>query len=198
VDAIDAAERQRLGPRLWARRPAPRGSLSTFPKRAARATGASRPAGKTGQARGPAPTTPPRGPNPCPVGAGPRARPAAAKRPRWPAAAAGQPLERGNGPRHLRANPPDRPHPGRPPHHALDGLAERALGWVQFGLWLLRPRVVREFRGHATSLGHTRTNTDGHGQAQTDQDGRGGASGVIGFLRPGGRGRGGGRGCLRQ
>jgi len=29
---------------------------------------------------------------------------------------------------------------------------ERALGWVQFGLWLLRPRVVREFRGHATPL----------------------------------------------
>ena len=30
---------------------------------------------------------------------------------------------------------------------------ERALGWVQFGLWLLRPRAVREFRGHATQLG---------------------------------------------
>lgn len=29
---------------------------------------------------------------------------------------------------------------------------ERAGGWVQFGLWLLRPRVVREFRGHATQL----------------------------------------------
>jgi len=29
---------------------------------------------------------------------------------------------------------------------------ERALGWVQFGLWLLRPRAVREFRGHATPL----------------------------------------------
>ncbi|MBW3542190.1 MAG: hypothetical protein KY476_18120 [Planctomycetes bacterium] len=29
---------------------------------------------------------------------------------------------------------------------------ERAAGWVQFGLWLLRPRVVREFRGHATPL----------------------------------------------
>jgi hypothetical protein len=28
----------------------------------------------------------------------------------------------------------------------------RALGWVQFGLWLLRPRAVREFRGHATPL----------------------------------------------
>ena len=28
----------------------------------------------------------------------------------------------------------------------------RALGWVQFGMWLLRPRVVREFRGHATQL----------------------------------------------
>lgn len=29
---------------------------------------------------------------------------------------------------------------------------ERAAGWVQFGMWLLRPRVVREFRGHATKL----------------------------------------------
>ncbi len=29
---------------------------------------------------------------------------------------------------------------------------ERAAGWVQFGLWLLRPRTVREFRGHATPL----------------------------------------------
>jgi hypothetical protein len=29
---------------------------------------------------------------------------------------------------------------------------ERAAGWIQFGLWLLRPRVVREFRGHATPL----------------------------------------------
>ena len=29
---------------------------------------------------------------------------------------------------------------------------ERAAGWVQFGMWLLRPRVVREFRGHATQL----------------------------------------------
>lgn len=29
---------------------------------------------------------------------------------------------------------------------------ERAAGWVQFGIWLLRPRVVREFRGHATPL----------------------------------------------
>lgn len=29
---------------------------------------------------------------------------------------------------------------------------ERAAGWVQFGLWLIRPRVVREFRGHATKL----------------------------------------------
>jgi hypothetical protein len=28
----------------------------------------------------------------------------------------------------------------------------RAAGWVQFGMWLLRPRVVREFRGHATQL----------------------------------------------
>lgn len=29
---------------------------------------------------------------------------------------------------------------------------QRAAGWVQFGMWLLRPRVVREFRGHATPL----------------------------------------------
>jgi hypothetical protein len=29
---------------------------------------------------------------------------------------------------------------------------ERAAGWVQFGMWLVRPRVVREFRGHATPL----------------------------------------------
>lgn len=29
---------------------------------------------------------------------------------------------------------------------------ERTLGWVQFGMWLLRPRAVREFRGHATPL----------------------------------------------
>lgn len=29
---------------------------------------------------------------------------------------------------------------------------ERAAGWVQYGLWLVRPRVVREFRGHATQL----------------------------------------------
>jgi len=29
---------------------------------------------------------------------------------------------------------------------------ERAAGWVQFGMWLLRPRVVREFRGHANPL----------------------------------------------
>lgn len=29
---------------------------------------------------------------------------------------------------------------------------ERTLGWVQYGMWLLRPRVVREFRGHATPL----------------------------------------------
>jgi hypothetical protein len=28
----------------------------------------------------------------------------------------------------------------------------RVAGWVQFGMWLLRPRVVREFRGHATPL----------------------------------------------
>ncbi len=29
---------------------------------------------------------------------------------------------------------------------------ERTAGWVQFGMWLLRPRAVREFRGHATPL----------------------------------------------
>jgi len=29
---------------------------------------------------------------------------------------------------------------------------ERARGWVQYGMWLVRPRVVREFRGHATKL----------------------------------------------
>lgn len=29
---------------------------------------------------------------------------------------------------------------------------QRAAGWVQLGMWLLRPRVVREFRGHATPL----------------------------------------------
>ncbi|MBW3597583.1 MAG: hypothetical protein KY475_09945 [Planctomycetes bacterium] len=29
---------------------------------------------------------------------------------------------------------------------------ERAAGWVQYGMWLVRPRVVREFRGHATPL----------------------------------------------
>jgi hypothetical protein len=29
---------------------------------------------------------------------------------------------------------------------------ERAAGWLQFGMWLLRPRAVREFRGHATPL----------------------------------------------
>ncbi len=29
---------------------------------------------------------------------------------------------------------------------------ERYLGWVQFGLWLLRPRAVREFRGSTTAL----------------------------------------------
>lgn len=28
----------------------------------------------------------------------------------------------------------------------------RTAGWVQFGMWLLRPRAVREFRGHATPL----------------------------------------------
>jgi len=29
---------------------------------------------------------------------------------------------------------------------------ERFLGWIQFGLWLLRPRVVREFRGSTVPL----------------------------------------------
>ena len=29
---------------------------------------------------------------------------------------------------------------------------ERAAGSIQFGMWLVRPRVVREFRGHATPL----------------------------------------------
>ena len=29
---------------------------------------------------------------------------------------------------------------------------DRYLGWAQFGLWLLRPRVVREFRGSTTPL----------------------------------------------
>ena len=29
---------------------------------------------------------------------------------------------------------------------------QRAAGWVQYGMWLVRPRVVREFRGHATQL----------------------------------------------
>ncbi|MFO7901543.1 MAG: hypothetical protein ACQESR_18600 [Planctomycetota bacterium] len=29
---------------------------------------------------------------------------------------------------------------------------ERVSGWIQFGMWLLRPRAVREFRGHATPL----------------------------------------------
>lgn len=29
---------------------------------------------------------------------------------------------------------------------------ERSSGWVQYGMWLVRPRVVREFRGHATQL----------------------------------------------
>ncbi len=31
-----------------------------------------------------------------------------------------------------------------------DYPVERAAGWVQYGMWLLRPRVVREFRSHAT------------------------------------------------
>ena len=32
----------------------------------------------------------------------------------------------------------------------------RVAGWVQFGMWLLRPRAVREFRGHATPLAPVR------------------------------------------
>jgi hypothetical protein len=30
---------------------------------------------------------------------------------------------------------------------------ERFLGWIQFGAWLLRPRVIREFRGSTVPLG---------------------------------------------
>lgn len=33
---------------------------------------------------------------------------------------------------------------------------ERSLGWVQFGLWLVRPRAVREFRGSTTPLAPTK------------------------------------------
>jgi len=29
---------------------------------------------------------------------------------------------------------------------------QRSAGWVQYGMWLVRPRVVREFRGHVTPL----------------------------------------------
>lgn len=39
--------------------------------------------------------------------------------------------------------------------YAADGQTytpDRHLGWVQFGMWLLRPRVVREFRGSTTPL----------------------------------------------
>jgi len=39
--------------------------------------------------------------------------------------------------------------------YAKDGQTytpERYLGWAQFGIWLLRPRVVREFRGSTTPL----------------------------------------------
>jgi hypothetical protein len=39
--------------------------------------------------------------------------------------------------------------------YARDGQTytpDRHLGWVQFGMWLLRPRVVREFRGSTTPL----------------------------------------------
>ncbi len=39
--------------------------------------------------------------------------------------------------------------------YAQDGQTytpQRYLGWVQFGMWLLRPRVVREFRGSTTPL----------------------------------------------
>ncbi len=39
--------------------------------------------------------------------------------------------------------------------YMMDGQVyppERSLGWVQYGMWLLRPRVVREFRSHTTPL----------------------------------------------
>lgn len=39
--------------------------------------------------------------------------------------------------------------------YAKDGQTytpDRALGWLQFGIWLLRPRAVREFRGSTTPL----------------------------------------------
>jgi hypothetical protein len=39
--------------------------------------------------------------------------------------------------------------------YILDGQTytpQRYLGWVQFGMWLLRPRVIREFRGSTTPL----------------------------------------------
>jgi len=39
--------------------------------------------------------------------------------------------------------------------YLIDGQTyppERAGGWIQFGMWLVRPRTVREFRGHATQL----------------------------------------------
>lgn len=49
--------------------------------------------------------------------------------------------------------------PGRPLAKALtymgDGQTycpDRARGWLQFGMWLLRPRVVREYRCHTTPL----------------------------------------------
>jgi hypothetical protein len=37
-------------------------------------------------------------------------------------------------------------------HDGQTYTPERYLGWVQFGMWLLRPRVVREFRGSTTLL----------------------------------------------
>ncbi|MFH1719237.1 MAG: hypothetical protein ABIF19_17940 [Planctomycetota bacterium] len=39
--------------------------------------------------------------------------------------------------------------------YVLDGQTytpQRYLGWIQFGMWLLRPRAVREFRGSTTPL----------------------------------------------
>ncbi|MFP4027306.1 MAG: hypothetical protein ACLFWL_05900 [Candidatus Brocadiia bacterium] len=44
--------------------------------------------------------------------------------------------------------------------YMMDGQTyppERVLGWVQYGMWLLRPRVVREFRGHTTPLRPVKT-----------------------------------------
>ncbi|MBW3599318.1 MAG: hypothetical protein KY475_18875 [Planctomycetes bacterium] len=65
------------------------------------------------------------------------------------ASAAGLPPERRKrvDPEHLKKSKTLR--------YLVDGQTyppERAAGWVQFGMWLLRPRVVREYRGHATPL----------------------------------------------